>query len=160
MVEEVGEAHPGRQRVHVLKLRRQILGRLHQALVHQFAQGAHVLQGGLAAEQQRNLLQLAFAHRQLDVVVDQDEALEVRQILGERQTRRQRAAEHPAGVAVAAFQAVALLAEELEYLKKIGAFLGHVDGAGAVGQLAQAGRVGGEGDHFHENGQAFLGHRR
>jgi hypothetical protein len=53
VVEEVGEAHPGRQRVQVAELFRQVLGRHHQAFIDQLAQGAHVFQGGLAAEQQR-----------------------------------------------------------------------------------------------------------
>lgn len=35
-----------------------------------------------------------------------------------------------------------------------------MNGPGAVGELAQATRVGGEGDDFHEDRQAFLGHRR
>src|SRR5690606_15897917 len=60
VIEEVGEAHPGRQRVEVTKLRRQVARRHHQALIHQLAQDAHVFQGGLATEQQRDLLQLAF----------------------------------------------------------------------------------------------------
>ena len=160
MVQEVGETHPGRQCVEVAELRRQVLGWRYQPLVDQLAQGAHVFQGGLAAEQQRDLLQLALAHGELDVVVDQDEALEVGQVLGERQAVRGGAAEHPTGVAVALLQAVALLLVELEHLQEVRALLRHVDGAGAVGQLAQAVRIGGEGDHLHQNGQAFLGHGR
>ncbi|MNQ59682.1 hypothetical protein D3C85_739410 [compost metagenome] len=35
-----------------------------------------------------------------------------------------------------------------------------MDGAGAVGQLAQPGRIGGEGNHLHEDGQPFLGDGR
>ena len=158
MVEEVREAHPGRQRVEVAELRRQVLRRRHQALVHQLAQGAHVFQGGLAAEQQGDLFELALAHGELDVVVDEDEALQVGQVLGERQAIRGRAAEDPAGVLVAVLQAVALLAIEVEHVEEIGALLGHVDRPGAIGQLAQAGRVGGEGDHLHQDRQAFLGH--
>src|SRR5690606_28855555 len=79
VVEEVGEAHPGRQRIEIAELGRQVLGRRHQPLFHQLAQGTHVFQGGLATEQQRNLLQLALAHRQLNVVVDEDEALQIGQ---------------------------------------------------------------------------------
>ena len=46
----------------------------------------------------------------------------------------------------------------MEHVEEIGALLGHVDRPGAIGQLAQAGRVGGEGDHLHQDRQAFLGH--
>lgn len=35
-----------------------------------------------------------------------------------------------------------------------------MDRTGAVGQFAQAARVGSEGDDFHQDRQAFLGHRR
>lgn len=159
MIEEVGEAHPGRQGIEVAELFRQVLRRHHQPLVHQLAQGTHVLQGGLAAEQQGDLLQLALAYRQLDVVVDQDEAPEIRQILGEGHAVRARAAEHAADVGVAVLVAQPLVAEELEDIQEISPLLGHVDGTGAIGQLAQAAGIGGEGDHLHEDRQSLLGHR-
>ncbi len=43
----------------------------------------------------RSLFELALAHGELDVVVDEDEALQVGQVLGERQAIRGRAAEDP-----------------------------------------------------------------
>ncbi len=124
------------------------------------AQGAHVFQGGLATEQQRDLFQFALLHGQLNVVVNHDEALEIGQVLGEWQAVGHRAAEHPAGVAVALRHLEALLAEETVDLHEICTLLDHVDGTGAVGELAQAAGVGGKGDHLHENRQALLGYRR
>ncbi len=70
-----------------------------------------------------------------------------------------RATEYATGVAIAFSDFKALLAEEFEHLQEIGALLHHVNSARAVGELAQATRVGGEGDDLHQNRQALLGHR-
>ena len=62
VIEEVGEAHPCRQRVQVTELIRQILRWHHQSFIHQLAQGPHVFQRGLAAKQQRYLLKLCLLY--------------------------------------------------------------------------------------------------
>src|SRR3546814_5733789 len=80
-------------------------------------------------------------------------------VFGEWQTGRHRATENPAGVAVAFAHFKALLTEELEYLQKVRPLLHHVNGTGAIGQLAQATWVRGEGNDLHQDCQAFLGHR-
>ena len=160
VIEEVGEAHPGRQCVEVLELLRQVFRRHNHALLDQLAQGAHVFQGGLAAEQQRDLFQLALTYRQLDVVVDHDETLQVGQVLGEGQAIRRRTAEDATGIAVTVVVGIALFLEKAEHIEKIRAFLRHVDRTGPVGELAQARRIRSEGDDFHKDRQAFLSHRR
>src|SRR5690606_41394557 len=102
------------------------------------------LQGGLATEQKRDLLQLALTDRPLDAVVGQDEALEIGKVLGEGQPIAAGATESPAGIAVAVLLAVPLPPIEIEDVEEVGAGLGELDGTGAVGQLAQARGVGRE----------------
>ena len=122
-------------------------------------QGTHILQRGLAAEQQRNLLQFALAHRQLDIVVGQDKSLQINQILGERQTVAGRATEYTTGIVVAVVTGIAFVPIELKDIKKITTGLGNLNRPGTVGQLAQACRIGVERQDLHQNGQPFLGHR-
>ena len=140
-VQEIRERHPRRQCIQVDDGRWQVARRHHDFFFGKLCDVGHVLDGQLAAKQQGDAFELALLHRQANVIVDLDEAFRVHQVFGECACGRGAATKDAHGQVVGLLLAATLVGEVGKHIEEGRALLDHADGADAIHDAPQAGRV-------------------